>query len=87
LKRHILATRRSGRNAALLAPVKDLSDLRLYPPGEDEHTDHYLPSDAVLPGDTLESNPILVIVGELKGLGRELTPLWIDAPVETEVEC
>ena len=77
LKRHILKTRRQGRNAALLEGIdeSDLSPLKLFPPGVDETSDDYLKPEETLPAHTNEVHPILVIVGEFKGMGRDLTPL------------
>lgn len=75
LKQHILATRRSGRNAALLEGIVDLADLKLIPPGEDPSTGRELGPGEPLPRGTSMEDPILIIVKEAKGVGRKLTPL------------
>ena len=77
LKKHILKTRRQGRNASLLEGIdeSDLSPLKLFPPGVSEDSEDYLKADETLPSTTNEVQPILVIVGQNKGYGRGLTPL------------
>jgi len=74
LKQHILATRKSGRNAALLDGVDDPGDLKLIPPGEDPASKKEIGTDDLLPAGKSE-DPILVIVRESTGQGRTLTPL------------
>ncbi|CAB9508015.1 Polyubiquitin (Fragment) [Seminavis robusta] len=74
LKQHILATRRVGRNAALLEGAEP-SDLKLFAPGVDEASGNEIGAGDVLPGGTSEADPILVIVKEAKGVGRKLTPI------------
>ena len=75
LKEHILATRRSGRNAALLNGVEDLSELKLIPPGIDIESGVQIQPEDILPNGTTEDTPILVIVRESKGWGREKVPI------------
>ena len=70
LKEHILATRRTGKNAALLDGIEDLSDLKLVPPGVEKE----IGPQETLPSGTTMDNPILVIVKESNGMGRTLTP-------------
>ena len=75
LKQHILATRRSGKNAALLNGIEDLADLKLIPPGVDISSGKEIGPGETLPSGTVMDDPILVIVKEAKGVGRTLTPL------------
>ena len=75
LKEHILATRRSGRNGALLNGIEDLSDLKLIPPGVDVSSGKELGPSEILPNGTSMDDPIIVIVKEANGAGRNLAPL------------
>ena len=72
LKEHILATRRTGKNAALLDGIEDLADLKLIPPGVESGKE--IGPQETLPSGTTMDTPILVIVKESNGMGRTLTP-------------
>ncbi|CAB9511722.1 expressed unknown protein [Seminavis robusta] len=74
LKEHIFATRKTGRSAKLLAGAT-ADDLHLYVPGVDEKSGNDLGDGDLLPGGTSEREPILVVVKEVKGQGRTLTPI------------